>query len=89
MKEELTTFSTRAPRAICCFLALCFFLAHASAQTKVNETSSPANAGSTRERGLEMLGEVKNVIKENYYDPKFRGIDLDQDSKLLLHESKR
>ena len=88
MKEELTTFFPRALKAICCILALCFFLAHASAQTSIDETSRPANAGNTRERGLEMLGEVKNVIKENYYDPTFRGIDLDQRFKAAAERIK-
>ncbi len=30
-----------------------------------------------RERGKQMLGVIKGDIKKNYYDPNFRGIDLD------------
>jgi C-terminal processing protease CtpA/Prc len=30
-----------------------------------------------RDRGLSMLGIVKNRLKSNYYDPNFRGMDLD------------
>jgi hypothetical protein len=52
--------------------ALLFFLLLApiaSSQT-VAETPKPANVGLNRNRGLEMLDEIKNVIKENYYDLK-------------------
>ncbi|MFY9610079.1 MAG: hypothetical protein WAU45_15875, partial [Blastocatellia bacterium] len=30
-----------------------------------------------RDRGRVMLGVIKNEIKKNYYDPSFRGIDLE------------
>lgn len=33
--------------------------------------------GLNRERGRQMLGTLKEDIKKNYYDPAFRGIDLD------------
>ncbi len=35
-----------------------------------------------------MLGEVKNVIKENYYDPRFRGMDLDERFKAAAERIK-
>lgn len=41
-----------------------------NAQTQKVETKD-------RDRGLSMLGIVKNRIKSNYYDPNFRGMDLD------------
>lgn len=40
----------------------------------------PARAQTTglnRERGRQMLGTLKDDIKKNYYDPTFRGVDLD------------
>lgn len=35
-----------------------------------------------RERGLAMLGTIKNELKQNYYDPNFHGMDLDARFKL-------
>ncbi len=34
--------------------------------------------GIHRERGRNILKTIKSEIKKNYYDPKYRGIDLDQ-----------
>ena len=39
---------------------------------------SPGIAKENRERGLAMLSEIKEIIKAEYYDPQFRGLNLDQ-----------
>lgn len=46
------------------------------AQTGIDE--GKGNTASTnRSRGLRMLKEIKEVVKSNYYDSEFHGIDLD------------
>lgn len=53
------------------FLFLIFSVpsGHVQAQEKVQ--------GRDRERAQEMLRRIKEELKKNYYDPKFRGMDLD------------
>lgn len=53
------------------FLFLVFSVpsGHVRAQEKVQ--------GRDRERAQEMLRRIKDELKKNYYDPKFRGMDLD------------
>lgn len=46
-------------------------------QLIVSETASKSNVKLNRERGINMLNEIKDVLKERYYDKNFRGIDLD------------
>ena len=50
----------------------------AEAQVPVNEQKSSAGPKEKRQRGLEMLREIKKQVKKHYYDPQFRGIDLDK-----------
>jgi C-terminal processing protease CtpA/Prc len=47
--------------------------------------------GLKRARGLEMLDAVKKELKDNYYDPNFRGINIEKNfdlAKNLIKESK-
>jgi carboxyl-terminal processing protease len=47
--------------------------------------------GQKRARGLEMLDAVKKELKDNYYDPNFRGINIEKNfdlAKNLIKESK-
>jgi len=46
------------------------------AQTLLQSSASPANVKVNRERGLNMLDDIKATLKEYYYDKTFRGIDL-------------
>jgi C-terminal processing protease CtpA/Prc len=57
-------------------LFLCLLATFATGQT-VN----PASAKLNRERGLAMLSEIKEIIKAEYYDPQFHGIDIEQHFK--------
>lgn len=51
----------------------------AFAQTvRMDSVESPKNLELDRKRGLNMLGEIKNAIKQYYYDKNYHGIDLDQ-----------
>ena len=46
-------------------------------ETKSTETKSPKGTKRNREIALRILSEMKGALKENYYDPKYHGIDLD------------
>jgi len=48
----------------------------AYAQNPAGETLNTKEAKQIREMGLAMLGEMKEILEERYYDPKFRGVDL-------------
>jgi hypothetical protein len=65
----------------CLFLACAFLVpAHfelACAQSPAKEASTPKDAKRNRDMGLKLLGEMKGRLKEFYFDPKYRGIDLD------------
>jgi C-terminal processing protease CtpA/Prc len=58
-------------------LTLCLLAASATGQN----AKSPVNAKLNRERGLAMLSEIKEIIKAEYYDPQFRGLDVEQNFK--------
>lgn len=61
----------RLPQLLCLFL-LIFCLAPAAQQTAAQKLNRI-----DRERMTDMLKNIKNAIEDDYYDPKFRGIDLD------------
>jgi C-terminal processing protease CtpA/Prc len=46
------------------------------AQSPTRETLNTKEAKQIREMGLAMLGEMKDILEEHYYDRKFRGMDL-------------
>jgi hypothetical protein len=54
-------------------LFICLLTSAATAQKL-----SPGIARENRERGLAMLSEIKEIIKAEYYDPQFHGLDLDK-----------
>lgn len=76
-------------------LAFAFFVADSLSQTvlsdgtRVDSTASPASVKIDRERGLNMLKEIRDAIKENYYDKNFRGIDLDGRYQATREEIKK
>lgn len=69
------------------FLFLFFLIPVASAQS-VEEIASPANIKLDRERGLNMLDEIKDLIRERYFDKQFRGINLDERFKTAAERVK-
>lgn len=50
---------------------------HLSAQTQANPSQPPKEGGRNRDMALKMLGDMKRALKKDYYDPQYRGIDLD------------
>lgn len=68
--------------AVLLFLPACFLLLIGS------PVSAQSFSGQDRERGVMMLKTVKDDIKKNYYDPGFRGIDLEARFKLAEDKMK-
>lgn len=63
--------------SLCLFSSLLFLNPHATyAQGPPGEPLNTYEAKRIRERGLAMLGEMKEILEEHYYDRKFRGADL-------------
>lgn len=60
---------------ICSFL-LVFNFQPTHAQNLAGQTLNTKEAKRDREMGLAMLKEMKKILEEHYYDPKYRGIDL-------------
>lgn len=73
------------------YLLLCLFLLvqPVSAQWIENEVVSTANAKTNRERGLKILEDIKQVIKKQYYDETFHGIDIDERFKVAAERIKK
>src|SRR5260370_31535099 len=46
------------------------------AQSPAGETLNTKEAKRSREMGLAMLEEMKQILEEHYYDRKYRGVDL-------------
>jgi carboxyl-terminal processing protease len=59
-----------------------------SAQVTIDGNTRQSSPKANRERGLDMLAEIKRAIKDNYYDPKFRGINIDERFKLAAERIK-
>jgi len=71
----------RSPRlaltSFCFICSLLFLNSQAThAQTPAGETLNTKEAKQSREMGLAMLGEMKEILEEHYYDRKFGGVDL-------------
>ncbi len=71
------------------FLILLLLAQTAFAQARIDEVASPASIKLNRGRGLNMLSEIKDVIKSQYYDKTFRGIDLDERFKIAAERIKK
>ena len=63
-------------RFFCVSILLLVSLQPTQAQTAAGETLDTKEAKRNREMGLAMLDEMKRVLEDVYYDPKYRGIDL-------------
>lgn len=68
-----------APAArLACLLFSCLLASPAAAGAQTTEAKLNTNAAKrNREMGVAMLAEIKETLKELYYDPNYRGIDLD------------
>jgi C-terminal processing protease CtpA/Prc len=69
-------FSSPALRIFPITISFCLGLGFALAQITLDE--SPENAKINRQRGLTMISEIKERLKEQYYDPTFHGINIDE-----------
>lgn len=58
-------------------------------QVHVEQVSSPTSAKLNRDRGLNMLSEIKGVIKDLYYDNTFHGINVDERFKVAAERIKK
>jgi C-terminal processing protease CtpA/Prc len=66
-------------------LAICFcFLTAALAQ----DPAKPTDAKAARKLGVGILEQIRLAIKDNYYDPKFRGINIDERCKVAEQKVK-
>lgn len=68
-----------------CHLSLFVFLLF-SANPIFAQAESPEKI---RKRGLEILSEVKSMVEERYYDPNYRGIDLEKNFKSAKEQIKK
>lgn len=84
MKKNNMTFrkSSKFVNLIIAFLFVCFltfsFQKIATAQSRMNEVKGSSSPKEKRKKGLEILSIIKKHIKRRYYDPKFKGIDVDK-----------
>jgi len=61
------------------FFLLAMFVANLAAQSiLISETKGTTSPSINRRRGLEMLDQIKDVLKERYYDPDYHGINLNE-----------
>jgi C-terminal processing protease CtpA/Prc len=58
------------------------------AQTSDPQYDSKSNPKANRARGLDILKLIKEVVKEKYYDPSYRGINLDERFKAAEEQIK-
>ena len=59
------------------FLTIGFYLVLGTVFA-IAQQESPLDAKINRQRGLEMLADIQRVLTEQYYDPSFHGIDLNE-----------
>ncbi|HEX8706964.1 MAG TPA: S41 family peptidase, partial [Pyrinomonadaceae bacterium] len=72
------------------YLLLCLFLLIQPVRAQIqNEIVSTADAKTNRSRGLKILEDIKEVIKKEYYDPTFHGINLDERFKVAAERIKK
>jgi C-terminal processing protease CtpA/Prc len=71
-------------------LGICLAAAFAviSVTASLAQDESPTDTKTNRERGIEMLSEIKDILKEQYYDPTFHGIDLNKRFEAAKEEIK-
>lgn len=70
-------------------IAICLWLLVGSTLAQLVPDKSPENAKANRERGLDMLSEIKEKLKDQYYDPTFHGINIDEQFRAAREQIKR
>ena len=82
MQNAQTALPRTRSLAVLLFLPACFLLLIGS------PVSAQSFSSQDRERGVMMLKTVRDDIKKDYYDPSFRGIDLEARFKLTEDKMK-
>jgi C-terminal processing protease CtpA/Prc len=70
-------------------ITICLWLVLGSALAQWTPDKSPENAKVNRERGLAMLSDIKEKLKEQYYDPTFHGVNVDERFRAAQEQIKR
>jgi C-terminal processing protease CtpA/Prc len=74
---------------ICSIVFISLFLFNSVfSQVSISEIEGSNSLSLKRTTGVNMLNDIKDVIKQYYYDKKFRGIDLDERFKLAKEKVK-
>lgn len=72
------------------FLFVLFSVQSNFAQSiRLDQVASPSSVKLNRSRGLNMLDEIKEIIKLRYYDKNYRGINLDERFKIAAERIKK
>ena len=69
--------------------ALSIYFGPSAVVAQFSGQESPENAKINRQRGQAMLSEIKEKLKEEYYDPTFHGIDIDERFRAAQERIKR
>jgi len=79
-KSRLKVFIGRCIICVLLFTGPFIFCLDGEAQVRrrIDEVESSSSPKDKRKRGFEMLKNIKTHIKRRYYDPKYRGIDLNK-----------
>lgn len=69
-------------------IILLLFAANNFAQVRIEEIAGKNSPKLNRERGMNMLDEMKDLLKMHYYDKNYRGIDIDKRFKAAKEQIK-
>lgn len=72
-----TIFPRSIAHVLIAVLAIAYFSSGSSAQDTNTKPKLDRDAKQAREYALGILDEMETILKEKYYDPKFKGIDLE------------
>jgi C-terminal processing protease CtpA/Prc len=70
-------------------ITICVWLLLGSAWAQMMPDKSPEDAKVNRQRGMDMLSEIKNKLKDQYYDPTFHGMNIDERFRAAQEQIKR
>jgi C-terminal processing protease CtpA/Prc len=78
-------------KSVFLLILLALFTANIHAQSIYNlkETKGSTSSAVNRQRGLEMLDQIKDVLKDRYYDSNYRGINLNERFKKAAENIKK
>ena len=71
------------------FLLICPVINLFAQGMYITERKSKNNPSLNRQRGLDMLDQIKDILKDRYYDPNYRGINLNERFKVAAENIKK